>query len=156
VLSLIHTFRSSLQHALSLRRLLSLHLSLSDNGFQRQTLPFLWVAELSPASATGSQQLNCSTSLNSSALHSQIFLRITSRHGPHRKHWLPSNGLCLQSHYLATGLHATILYRREILLFRPSYFSKFCFNNILPPTSRYSYWFLSFWLSRPRLSKSLL
>jgi hypothetical protein len=49
-------------------------------------------------------------------------LLITSRHGPCRKHGtsvavkfllirnlFPSNGRCLQSHYLATSLHATIL-----------------------------------------------
>jgi hypothetical protein len=116
-----------------LRRLLSLHQSLSDNGlnvgrsssyeFQNSPRP-----QLPASNSNGSQRLSCSSlpthslthqpircaSLNSSALHSQIFLHVTSRHGPHRKHWfeasplalvmnlLHSNGLC---HYLATILY---------------------------------------------------
>jgi hypothetical protein len=56
-------------------------------------------------------------------LNSRLVLLILPWHGPHRKHrfpvstctlvrvrnLLPSNGRCLQSHYLATGVHATLL-----------------------------------------------
>jgi hypothetical protein len=47
-LSLIHTLRSSPQHALSLLGLLCLHYSFSGNGFQRRTFPSLWVPALLP------------------------------------------------------------------------------------------------------------
>jgi hypothetical protein len=49
----------------------------SGKFFQRRTFPFLWVPELSPASATAT--FDCLT-------HSGLLLLIISRHGPHRNH----------------------------------------------------------------------
>jgi hypothetical protein len=100
--------------------------SLLSNVFQWLISPLLWVPEISPCLSyqllTATAHKDCSltheTTLHCTALHytaltvSLIFLRITSRNWPYRKHrssiavplllvrnLLPSNGRCLQSRY---------------------------------------------------------
>jgi hypothetical protein len=134
VLSIIHTLSSSLQHVLSLLSLLCLYQSLSGNRFQsRRSLNFrvhvfndrrlshnLLNSRLALHITSRyrrhrknlSQQLFycCITHLSRGPRRQQRFpdrplVRIRNLLRP-----LPNNSRCLQSHYLATSLHATICY----------------------------------------------
>jgi hypothetical protein len=125
-LSLIHALYNSLQHILSLLSPLCLHQPLSGNGNQRCSLLSFHVHAL-----TGPRlfpnKLNSVLLLLVTSQHGphrkhrfqQFYCCVTHlSHGLRRKHsfpisllvhvrnLLPSNRSCLQSHYLATGLHA--------------------------------------------------
>jgi hypothetical protein len=126
-LSLIHTFCSSLQHAIYLLSLLCLHQSLSGNGFNAVgTSAFVFTNLLAGDCLLTNQTLDLSylKYLGTERIENTAFnhplLNHEAVHGPRREHLfpvsplmrarnlLPSNGRCLQSHYLATGIHATI------------------------------------------------
>jgi hypothetical protein len=90
--------------------------------------------QLPASNSNSSQQLNPTHQpTRSTSLHwtePTPLSAYTIRHGPRREHQfpvsslvrvrnlLPSNGRCLQSHYLATGLHATILKESALCLHR--------------------------------------
>jgi hypothetical protein len=122
--SLIHTLCNSLQHVLNLLSLLCLHHS-SGNGFQRRTFPFLWVPELSPASATATladwltnQPTNQPTNRPSDWL-------LTSQYGPRRKHFsavaVPLLRSCLFGFPLLLYPIVAVLFFAEPLLRHGSY-----------------------------------
>jgi hypothetical protein len=85
-----HTQQVTTAHILSLLSLLYLH-QFSGNGFQRRTFPKFPRPQLPTSHSNSSQLLNPSTPLSQSLTNQLIqlsitVLRITPRHGPHRKH----------------------------------------------------------------------
>jgi hypothetical protein len=123
-LSLTHTRTRAHTHTHTKCPQSRLHRPLQGSGFQRRTFPFLWVPELSPASATSfSQQQLTRTEpqqfsdwLTQSLTNQLLFTSLNSTDSDHTKHPLavygplPSNGRCLVfwGRYLATGLNVTI------------------------------------------------
>jgi hypothetical protein len=155
-LSLIHTLCSSLQHVLSLLSLLCLHQSLSGNGFRHHRSLNFRVHIL-----TGRRMSH--NWLNSGLV--MLITRRQGPHIKHRfqrcyccvtqlsqerrrehcfpfsplvrvRNLLPISGRCLQSHYLATDLQATIL-SSHICIGLPS---GLCSSG-LPTKSFYALWF---------------
>jgi hypothetical protein len=119
---------NSLQHALSLLSLLYFHQVLLGNGFQRHSFLNFCVHVLT-GWRMSHNWLNSRSVLLITPWHrphrkhhfQQFYCYVMQlSHGPHRedlfpvsllvcvRNMLPSNGHCLQSHYLATGLHATV------------------------------------------------
>jgi hypothetical protein len=122
---LIHKLCSSLQHVLSLLSLY-FHQSLPDDGSQQ--CPMLpcsrsyWLVTVPQLSSTRFLFTTPWHRLYRKHLLQQLFYWCVTQlsHGKHREHLfpvsplvrvknlLPSNEHCLHSHYLATGLYATL------------------------------------------------
>jgi hypothetical protein len=79
-------FYISLLHTHTLMSTVMSSLPLLGSGFQRWAFPFLWVPELSQASAISFQQQQLTTTETQQLSDCQLVLLITSRHGPSRKH----------------------------------------------------------------------
>jgi hypothetical protein len=130
---------SSLQHVLSVLSLLCLHQSLSDN-FSRRRRSLLFCVHDLTGQRLSHNELNSRLvllttpqyGLHRKHLSQRFFYCCVTQllQGPRREHRfqvsllvsvrnqlrpLSSNGRCLQSHYLATGLHATIIIEKSLI-----------------------------------------
>jgi hypothetical protein len=123
-LSLIHTLCNSLQHALILLSLLNPHRLSPENGCERRSvlsfrvhvLTGRWLFHNSLNSRVILDKDRIVISPNSSSIVAARAIARTAYRTPFLCYCLrplPSKGRCLQSYYLPTDLHATILITRH-------------------------------------------